>query len=105
MRLINTFNLSTKAAVKLIKQIAFAERSCLRFPEAGKGTVSYCHFKELIFQKIQLDLGMIRKSSRENTWGRWLYIPRIETGMEKPGSSIGFLPLNRCEIKGYTYIV
>lgn len=38
MRLTNTFNLSTKAAVKLIKQIAFAERSCLPFPEAGKDT-------------------------------------------------------------------
>lgn len=41
MRLINTFKLSTEAAVKLIKQIAFAEISCFPFPEAGKDTTSY----------------------------------------------------------------
>jgi len=41
MRLINTFHLSTKAAVELIKQIAFAERSFVPFPEAGKDTASF----------------------------------------------------------------
>lgn len=41
MRFTNTFNLSTKAAVKLIKQIAFAERRCLPFPEAGRDATSY----------------------------------------------------------------
>lgn len=75
MRFTNTFSMNTKAAVKLIKQIAFAERSCLPFPEAGKGSTSYCQFKEFIFQNIKLDLGMIRRPrSRESTQEEGGYI-------------------------------
>lgn len=103
-RLTSTFNLSTQAAMTWIKQTAFAERSCLSFPETGIDPYLR-HLRELILQKIKLMLVLSEKQQGKHEGERWLRTARTGEGMEKPGPFHGSLPSDQCEIKGYTHTV